>query len=126
MICLNTIILDQTAENIVGLIKIYYKLQLQIYITNFENFFVFTSLYYLYFYFASFKSILGFAEIGGKILAIFDMNRRICNSLSVSKEGYIVVDVTNFFAEQGGQLSDTGILFDKNRVKYFKKISWHV
>ncbi|VDN50612.1 unnamed protein product [Dracunculus medinensis] len=60
-----------------------------------------------------------FAEIGGKILAIFDMNRRICNSLSVSKEGYIVVDVTNFFAEQGGQLSDTGILFDKNRQPVF-------
>ena len=57
----------------------------------------------------------------GKVIGIFDGNKFV---ESIKKEGYIILDKTCFYAESGGQVSDTGMIISPNfkaRVLNVKK-----
>lgn len=47
----------------------------------------------------------------GKVIGIFDGNKFV---ESIKKEGYIILDKTCFYAESGGQVSDTGMIISPN------------
>lgn len=47
----------------------------------------------------------------GKVIGIFDGEKFVD---SIKKEGYIILDRTCFFAESGGQVSDTGMIISNN------------
>ena len=50
-------------------------------------------------------------ELKGKIIDLISNDKFID---SLNKEGYVVLDKTCFYAESGGQISDTGMLIGKN------------
>lgn len=57
----------------------------------------------------------------GKIIGVFDGEKFV---ESIKKEGYIILDRTCFYAESGGQVSDTGMIISPNfkaRVLNVKK-----
>ena len=47
----------------------------------------------------------------GRVIGIFDGNKFV---ESIKKEGYIILDRTCFYAESGGQVSDTGMIISPN------------
>ena len=47
----------------------------------------------------------------GKVIGLFDGNKFVD---SVKKEGYVILDKTCFYAESGGQVSDTGMITANN------------
>ena len=50
-------------------------------------------------------------EEKGNVIGLFDNNGQVD---SLSKEGYVVLDKTCFYAESGGQVGDTGMITSKN------------
>lgn len=57
-----------------------------------------------------------FPERQAKILAIFSKEGIRLEQLATNMEGCVVVDETIFYAEQGGQLADNGVLCSSNGV----------
>ncbi len=47
----------------------------------------------------------------GKVIGLFDGKKFVD---SISKEGYVILDRTCFYAESGGQISDTGMITSNN------------
>ncbi len=47
----------------------------------------------------------------GKVIGLFEKENKMD---SLSKEGYVILDQTCFYAESGGQVSDTGMLISNN------------
>lgn len=50
-------------------------------------------------------------EEKGKVIGLFDQNGTVD---SLTKEGYVILDKTCFYAEAGGQVGDTGMITSKN------------
>lgn len=57
-----------------------------------------------------------FPDRRAEIVAIFSEEGIRLEQLETNMEGCVLVDETNFYAEQGGQLSDSGILFSSSEV----------
>lgn len=60
-----------------------------------------------------------FPERQAKILAIFSKEGIRLEQLATNMEGCVVVDETIFYAEQGGQLADNGVLCSSNGEEVF-------
>uniref|UniRef100_A0A915B8Z4 alanine--tRNA ligase n=2 Tax=Parascaris univalens TaxID=6257 RepID=A0A915B8Z4_PARUN len=60
-----------------------------------------------------------FPERQAKILAIFSGEGIRSEQLAINMEGCVVVDETIFYAEQGGQLADNGVLCSSNGEEIF-------
>lgn len=63
------------------------------------------------------RSYSEFPTKNGRIVAIFDSSANMVEELVSGMKGCLLTDITSFFAEQGGQLYDTGVLYSSSDVR---------
>lgn len=63
-----------------------------------------------------------FTEHSGEVLALLDENYKHANSLACGNRGWVLLDITPFYAESGGQTGDSGALEGFAKVLDTKKI----
>ena len=63
-----------------------------------------------------------FTQHSGEVLALLDENYKHATSLACGSKGWVLLDITPFYAESGGQTGDRGVLEGYAKVLDTKKI----